>query len=162
MNYLTSNKSIATAIVGIATAGQAWRSEVHRVGCSILRKWNKDGHMQHAIANLNALREALGTAVRVNAFVDWVLATGSVGWSTEDKCFVSNKNTITSDAVRSAIDTPFWDYRKSETVYKPITNWVEFMRQACNRARKDIEQLGDKSVVNVKELQAIEKLVAEV
>lgn len=159
MNYLTSNKSIATAITAIGSNAKEWRSEVHRVGCSILRKWNSDGHMQHAIANLNALREALGTAVRVNAFIDWVLATEAVGWDTDEKCFVANDNKVCADAVRRAIDVPFWDYRKAETQYKPIAGWTEYLKVVATRARKDIEKMGDKSTVNLKDLQAIEQMV---
>ena len=159
MNFLKSNKSIEAATTGIQQAGQAWRTEVHRVGCSIIRKWHLEGDVRVAIPQLNALREALGTATRVNAFNDWVLGTGSVGWSTEDKCFVANDTKVSEHALRGAIDTPFWDYTKPQE-YKPMADWMKAMKQFTTRARKDIEEQGDSSVVNIKDLQAIEALLA--
>lgn len=156
MKLFTTDAEITKSIKSIEGRSAKLRTDIHKTGCSILRVWNKSGDYRPALAQLNLLHNALGGAIRTNAFKDWVVAHTGFEWDNAEKAFTHTQNKIADDMVRSAIDKPFWDF-SPEKEYKPM-EWAQMLAALVKKAEKDLSEMGEASKVDAEQLAAIKAL----
>ncbi len=158
--FYETDQDIDNATASAARRGESLRNEYHKIGCSILRRWLSTGDYRPAERQLTALHNALGGAVRTNAFKDWVVAHTLMEWDGETNSFSKVATTVEEDNVKKAIATPFWDFTK-EAKWNPM-DWAAQLQSLVKRAHKDMEKAqsqGEESKVNPDQLAALEAMI---
>ena len=161
VTLIATDAKIDDMIKSIANRGTKLQGDMHRVLASLAVRWHETGDVTVAVRQVNALLDAVPSAMRANAIKSWTEAFLGFVWSTEDKCFVYHKNRtkITKTDARACIDTPFWDFAP-EPEYKPM-NLSDMISALVARAEKRRQDgLQDSDDVPQDMLKALKSIVS--
>ena len=161
ITLIETDDAINNMIASIARRGKSVQKDIHRAGCSIIRRWHDSSDVNTAVRQMNALLNAIPAMGRTNAFKAWVEAYATFIWNTEEKCFAyhAKRTKISSDDAQKAIQTPFWEF-KSEPDYKPLNldDAINALIARADKRRQDGLKDGDN--VPAEKIKALKALVA--
>ena len=161
ITLIKTDSAIDKMIVSIGKRGQSIQSDIHRAGCSIVRRWHDTNDVNTAVRQMNALLNAIPAMGRANAFKAWVEAYATFVWNTDDKCFTyhAKRTKISADDAKAAIQTPFWKF-KPEPDYKPLNldDAISALIARADKRRQDGLKDGD-DIPSAK-IKALKALIA--
>jgi hypothetical protein len=134
--YVKTDEQIDALISSIDKRGKSVQQDIHTAACAIIRRWHDSSDVSAAVRQMNALLAAIPAMSRANAFKAWVETYATFVWNTDDKCFAyhAKRTKISFDDAQSAIQTPFWEFKK-EADYKPL-NLPDMIASVIARAEK--------------------------
>ena len=85
VTLIATDAKIDDMIKSIANRGTKLQGDMHRVLASLAVRWHETGDVTVAVRQVNALLDAVPSAMRANAIKSWTEAFLGFVWSTEDK-----------------------------------------------------------------------------
>lgn len=138
---LYPNAQIDKRIDALAKSGQKMQNEMHKIGCSVLRRLGENGDVRQVLRFILAMPDM----ARTNGLRAWFEKHGPVKFvqngegaaAYESVVFVKDKPVLLGDAMAK----PFWKFNANEGApYKPIV-WDEYLDMQIKKLAKDIDQV---------------------
>lgn len=160
LKLFADDAAITKEIGAIKIAGAKLQNRIHVVAVSILARWAETGDRRPAIANINALLDAMPAMSRANALRQWVQLHFKLEYSEKKMAWPEGQSfTPDTEAVKAAADEPFWELAP-EPEYKPV-NFAALLSKLVKAAEKDLEKAAEKgftSSVDAEKLAALKAL----
>lgn len=143
VKLIEGTTDIKAAIGSIQRRGVKFDRDVQAAAISVLAH-----HAKHGDTTLiNRLVEAMPKGARLNALLGYLDYFGLARYDVDNKVFVHVKNVnraFDADAAQSVLWTSF----RPEKAYVPIADATDAISKLVARFEKDVEKMGDASVVD--------------
>ena len=144
--------AITAAITSIVRRGKVLDRDIQVAALSTMQH-----HSEHGDSTLiNTLVAGMPKGSRVNALKQFIETFGGVAYDVDEKKFTHVKGKVFD--IEGAMSIMWTEYAP-EAVYVPITDTLTLIKVLAKKLEKDVEKMGDSSLVDMAILAQLEAMV---